>query len=295
LSKTLVTGGAGFIGSRLVRRLAADGRDTVVLDDLSTGRVGNLAGVQTDFIQGSILDLAVLRQAMRDADRVVHLAAIPSVPRSILDPVATHDANASGTLNVLEVARELGVEHVIVASSSSVYGANDELPKREQTWLAPMSHYAVSKLATEAYANAYGYAYGMKTAAFRFFNVYGPGQAADHAYAAVIPKFIDAALKDQPLHIEGDGRQTRDFTYVDTVCEALARCSYQALAPTGHAHIHSRPRRAVERGPRQVTPDGVRCGTSGRCTGFPGCWCVARATGWRAVRGEPAGRSPKDR
>ena len=152
---------------------------------------------------------------------IVHLAARPSVPRSLADPVASHLANATGTVEVLEAARRTGA-HVVVASSSSVYGATATLPKREDLPTRPMSPYAASKLATEAYTNAYAHSFGLPTLALRFFNVFGPRQPAGHAYAAVVPTFVDAALAGRPLPIDGDGRQTRDFTYVDTVAAVIA-------------------------------------------------------------------------
>lgn len=222
--KILITGGAGFIGSNLSRYILNTGKHEVrVLDDLSTGEAENLAGLDVEFIQGTILDEAVLAAQMSSVDAVIHLGAIPSVPRSIQNPMRSHHANATGTLNVLEAAKAAGVEQVVVASSSSVYGSNPVSPKSEFDWTRPMSPYAVSKHATEGYAIAYNYAYGMKNLAFRFFNVYGPGQLAGHAYAAVIPQFIDAALRGVPLTVTGDGTQSRDFTYIDTVCEALLR------------------------------------------------------------------------
>lgn len=220
--QVLITGGAGFIGSNLARYMLQQGDVTVrVLDDLSTGNLRNLEGLDVDFTEGSLLDCDVVTSAARGVDSIVHLGAIPSVPRSIANPRASHEANTTGTLNVLEAAREVGVEHVVVASSSSVYGSNPKLPKSEFDWTRPMSPYAVSKQATEGYALAYQFSYGLKTLAFRFFNVYGPAQAADHAYAAVIPKFLDAALHGRPLEVHGDGTQSRDFTYVDTVCAVI--------------------------------------------------------------------------
>jgi UDP-glucose 4-epimerase len=161
-------------------------------------------------------------RAFADAHAVVHLAALGSVPRSVNDPVASHVANANGTLTVLEGARRHGNLHTIVASSSSVYGANPTLPKHEQLATRPMSPYAATKLATESYTLAWQQAYGLPTLAFRFFNVFGPLQPAGHAYAAVIPAFIDAALRGDPLTVHGDGTQSRDFTYVDTVTGVLA-------------------------------------------------------------------------
>lgn len=228
--RLMITGGAGFIGSNLTRHALHEGHDVRVLDDLSTGRLDNLAGLGIDLIEGSILDQRVVDAAMAGVDAVVHLGAIPSVPRSVAAPRASHDANATGTLNVLEGARNAGVGHVSVASSSSVYGANPKLPKSEFDYTRPMSPYAVSKLATEGYALAYQFSYGLPTLAFRFFNVYGPGQPADHDYAAVIPKFVEAALRGRPVTVHGDGTQSRDFTYVQTVCRVLLDAAVRGVA-----------------------------------------------------------------
>ncbi|HEY7107408.1 MAG TPA: NAD-dependent epimerase/dehydratase family protein [Acidimicrobiia bacterium] len=218
----VVTGGAGFIGANLSRRLCEQGGEVVVLDDLSTGSLDNLRDLDVTFVQGTILDPDTLDAAMRGAEAVVHLAARPSVPRSLSDPVASHLVNASGTVEVLEAARRAGSPHVVVASSSSVYGANPVLPKHEDLATLPLSPYAASKLATESYALAYQHSFGVPTLAFRFFNVFGPLQAAGHAYAAVVPMFVSAALEGRPLTVHGDGKQTRDFTYIDTVTEVIA-------------------------------------------------------------------------
>jgi UDP-glucose 4-epimerase len=221
--RILITGGAGFIGSNLAR--AAMVEPTVggvtVLDDLSVGLRTNLDGLDVELVEGSILDPAALDAAMAGCGAVVHLAALPSVPRSLSDPLASHHANATGTLMVLEAARRHRVGHVLVASSSSVYGMNPALPKTELTWTRPMSPYAASKLATEAYALAHQASFGLPTMAFRFFNVFGPGQRHDHAYAAVIPRFVHAALRDESVVLHGDGTQSRDFTYVGTVCDVI--------------------------------------------------------------------------
>src|SRR5664280_1710532 len=219
----LVTGGAGFIGANLCRRLQDDPavREVRVLDDLSSGDMGNLDGLDVRFSVGSILDVEALDAAVAGCTQIVHLAAVPSVPRSIEDPVRSHEANATGTLRVLEAARRHGGLHVTLASSSSVYGANPVTPKTEDLQCRPMSPYAVSKLAAEQYAIAYAQCYGLPILPFRFFNVYGPLQAAGHAYAAVIPAFLDAALRDRSLPVYGDGLQTRDFTFVGTVTRVL--------------------------------------------------------------------------
>lgn len=227
--RLLITGGAGFIGSNLARAAIGAGHQITVIDDLSTGHLENLDGVDVRMVTASILDGEALAGAVLDVDSVIHLAALGSVPRSIENPMATHAANATGTLNVLEAARAAGVGHVVVASSSSVYGMNPALPKGEREWVRPMSPYGVTKLATEQYALAYQQSFGMHTLAFRFFNVYGPMQRAGHVYAAVIPAFLDALLCGRPLTINGDGLQSRDFTYVGTVCRILLSAAEQRL------------------------------------------------------------------
>jgi len=221
--RILITGGAGFIGANLVRKCESRGHDVVVLDDLSTGHAANLEETNASFTLGSITDLNTLDRVVDGVDSVVHLAARGSVPRSIDDPRATHQVNATGTFNVLDAARRAGGPQVIVASSSSVYGANPELPKRESGSTRPMSPYAASKLAAEGYTLAYGRSFGLPTLPFRFFNVFGRFQTAGHVYAAVIPAFIDAALRGKPLTVHGDGTQSRDFTHVDTVCAAICQ------------------------------------------------------------------------
>ena len=229
--KVLVTGGAGFIGSNLCERLLAEPRikTVCVIDDLSTGFAENLAGLDVDFHHASILDVPALEAATEGCDAIVHLAALGSVPRSVQDPLTSHEVNATGTLNVLQAARSQGNAHVVLASSSSVYGANPTLPKREDLQCQPMSPYAVSKLATEQYAMAFGQVYGLPVLPFRFFNVYGPKQRAGHVYAAVIPAFLDAALRGVPLPLDGDGEQSRDFTYVGTVTEVLTHAVARRL------------------------------------------------------------------
>jgi UDP-glucose 4-epimerase len=226
--RVTITGGAGFIGANLAAQLrrSPDPIDVVVLDDLSTGRRENLDGVDAELVEGTILDPRALDRALDGADAVVHLAARPSVPKSIADPMASHRANDVGTVEVLEAARRAGAgtsrsPHVVVASSSSVYGSNPELPKHEGLVPRPVSPYAASKLATESYALAWASSFGMDVLAMRFFNVFGPLQPAGHAYAAVVPAFVDAALEGRPLPVHGDGSQSRDFTYVGSVCRVL--------------------------------------------------------------------------
>ena len=218
--KITVTGGAGFIGSNLTRRFIESGHQVVVIDDLSTGLASNLNGVKVDLREISIVDFQALASAIKGSDVVVHLAARGSVPRSVLDPVATHSVNTLGTLNVLEACRENG-SHLIFSSSSSVYGANGALPKNEEMWMQPLSPYAASKLGAEGFVSAYSSTYGLRTTLLRFFNVFGPWQRPDHEYAAVLPKWIWKALHNQSIELHGDGSQTRDFTYVKTVCDVI--------------------------------------------------------------------------
>jgi UDP-glucose 4-epimerase len=235
--KVVVTGGAGFIGANLVHALLRrPGFDVVAYDDLSTGDRRNLDGSGARLVVDSIGNDDALAEVTREADAVVHLAARPSVPRSLVDPVASHQANASGTVSVLEAARRVGA-HVIVASSSSVYGANPTLPKHEDLATMPVSPYAASKLATEAYALAWARSFGLDVLAFRFFNVFGPLQAAGHAYAAVVPVFVEAALAGRPLPVHGDGGQTRDFTFVDTVTSVIADALERRVSYDGPVNL----------------------------------------------------------
>jgi UDP-glucose 4-epimerase len=229
--KVLVTGGAGFIGANLCRELAErpEVDRVVALDDLSTGHAENLDGTGAELVEASILDAPLVARLVADADAVVHLAARPSVPRSLADPVASHDVNATGTVRVLEACRRESV-HVVAASSSSVYGSVPHLPKHEDLPTRPLSPYGASKLACEAYVLAYGTSFALPVLTFRFFNVYGPLQPAGHAYAAVVPTFIDAAMRGEPLLVHGDGEQTRDFTFVGTVTAVLADAVVRRVA-----------------------------------------------------------------
>ena len=238
--RVVVTGGAGFIGANLCRVLAGTSEITevVALDDLSTGDRSNLAGVAgVELVVGTILDAALLQRTFGGATAVVHLAARPSVPRSLTDPMASHDTNATGTMHVLEAARRAGGPQVVMASSSSVYGANPILPKREDMATQPVSPYAAGKLAAEAATLAYGHSFGLPVLAFRFFNVFGPLQAADHAYAAVVPAFVAAALRDEPIPVHGDGLQTRDFTYVGTVTAVLTDAVVRRVTSPGPVNL----------------------------------------------------------
>jgi len=223
----VVTGGAGFIGSHIVERLLAEptGASVRVFDDFSTGALTNLpfaaaAGPRLEVIRGDIRDLAALEQAATGASVIFHQAALRSVPLSVEDPLGTNDRNVTGTLNVLEAARRRQVRRVVYASSSSVYGAGLELPKREAQPPAPLSPYAVSKAVGEQYAGVWTRLYGVETVGLRYFNVFGPRQDPASEYAAVIPRFILWGRRGEPLEIHGDGTQSRDFTYIDNVVEA---------------------------------------------------------------------------
>lgn len=228
--RVLVTGGAGFIGSALVRQLLQADHEVIVLDDLSSGYAHNIEGLPLTFIEGSILDPTRLHEATKGTDSIVHLAAMGSVPLSIDDPAGCNDINVNGTFRVLEAAREHHTRHVIMASSSAVYGANPSLPKSERDWVRPMTPYAVSKLAGEQYALAWQDCYGIDTLAFRFFNVYGPRQDQNHPYAAVIPVWTHALLTGQPLYVNGDGSHTRDFIYVDSLAAVLTDAVSRGLS-----------------------------------------------------------------
>lgn len=218
--KVLITGGAGFIGTNLTRALFDAGHEPRVLDDYSTGLASNVSGLGIEVIQGSLENLEVVKRSVRGVDVIAHLGARGSVPRSLKNPLATHSVNATGTLHVMEAARENGT-HVIFSSSSSVYGRNEELPKNERMWTLPLTPYAASKLAGEGYVESYQSSYGIPVSAFRFFNVFGPWQRPDHDYAAVIPKWIWKAMNNQSIEVFGDGAQSRDFTYVGTVVNVL--------------------------------------------------------------------------
>lgn len=218
--KYLVTGGGGFIGSHLSRRLATGRHEVVVLDNFSTGRRDNLSGAPVTVIEGDIRDFATVAEVMQGVDVVFHHAAVCSVQRSVEDPLTSHEVNVTGTLNVLEAARGAGVRRVVFASSSSVYGDAEQQMKLESLPPAPLSPYAVTKLAGEFYCRLYSQLFGVETVVLRYFNVFGPRQEPDSEYAAVIPKFLLAIMSQAQLQIYGDGTQTRDFTYVDNIVQA---------------------------------------------------------------------------
>jgi len=232
----LVTGGAGFIGSHISERLVRDGNNVRVLDDLSSGHEENLGSFRKDveFIEGDIRDAQVVNAAVKDVDVVFHEAALGSVPRSVADPVTTHQVNITGTLNVFLAAREAGVRRVVYASSSSVYGETPVLPKREDMIPQPLSPYALSKLAGEHYASVFKHVYNFEIVSLRYFNIFGPRQDPESQYAAVIPRFITALIYGTPPVVYGDGLQSRDFTFVDNVVNANLLAA-EADGIAGHA------------------------------------------------------------
>jgi UDP-glucose 4-epimerase len=234
--KITITGGAGFIGSNLAELLAKQGNKVTVIDDLSTGLTSNLDLALVELKEVCLTDAENLKNALKGSEVIFHLGARGSVPRSIQNPVTTHLVNTTGTINVLEHAREFGTQ-VIFSSSSSVYGRNVTIPKEEKMWLGPITPYAASKLSAEAFVEAYGATYGFSTTIFRFFNVFGPKQRPDHQYAAVIPKWIWNAMNDKSIELHGDGNQSRDFTYVKTVVEVLSKLTERNLNYAGAINL----------------------------------------------------------
>lgn len=246
----LVTGGAGFIGSHIAEALLRRGARVRVFDNLSTGKRENLkalrerGGRRLEIVAGDLRDLGAVRRAVRGARYVLHQGALPSVARSVRDPVTTHHVNVDGTLHVLVAARDAGVERLVYASSSSVYGDSPRLPKVESQPPSPQSPYAASKLAGEQYCALFNRLYGLRTVALRYFNVFGPGQDPSSQYAAVVPRFVTALLRGRRPVIYGDGRQSRDFTYVSDVvranllaCRAPARACGQAYNVAGGRRV----------------------------------------------------------
>ena len=228
--KYLVTGGAGFIGSNIVKELLKRGESVRVLDNFSTGKRENLYRFadhpQFQLIEGDLRSFHIARSAVKGVDFVLHQGALPSVPRSIHDPITTNDVNILGTLNILEAAKEFNVERVIYASSSSIYGDSEVLPKTEDMPAAPLSPYAISKYTGERYCQVYYELYGLETVCLRYFNVFGPNQNPDSQYSAVIPKFIKLIAQRKRPIIYGDGSQTRDFTHVsNNVAANLLACT----------------------------------------------------------------------
>jgi UDP-glucose 4-epimerase len=224
----LVTGGAGFIGSNLVAELINQGEQVRVLDNFSTGRRDNLRPYRhrIEVIEGDVRSYHLVREAVDGVDFILHQAALPSVPRSVRDPITTNEVNVLGTLNLLQAARDAGVKRLVNASSSSIYGDNPDLPKRESMPPRPLSPYAISKLAAEQYCQSFWRLYGFETVSLRYFNVFGPRQDPTSQYSAVIPRFITGMMAGQPLTVHGDGRQSRDFSFIANVVRAnLLACT----------------------------------------------------------------------
>jgi nucleoside-diphosphate-sugar epimerase len=232
-TKYLVTGGAGFIGSNIVHSLVKKQAQVRVIDNLSTGDEKNLDGIRSEieFMEGDICNPNTIKKATEGIDYIIHQAALPSVPRSIDNPNATHESNINGTLSVLLAARDQGVKRVVFAGSSSAYGESPELPKKENMLPAPLSPYAATKLAGEFYCQTFSTVYGLETLTLRYFNVFGPRQNPESQYAAVIPKFITILMDEKSPTIYGDGEQTRDFTYVENVVSAnILACQVEKTA-----------------------------------------------------------------
>jgi nucleoside-diphosphate-sugar epimerase len=234
----VVTGGGGFVGSNLAERLVFEGFNVRVVDDFSTGDATNLATLRgdIDLIEGSVLDSALVRGAFDGAQVIFHQAAVPSVARSVANPRRSHDANVTGTVAVLEAAREAGVGKVVYASSSSIYGGAHPLPVREDMEPRPVSPYAVSKLSGEYYCRCYTATFGLPTVSLRYFNVFGPRQSPDSDYAAVIPRFAQSLLRGEQIHVYGDGRQSRDFTFIDNVVDANLLAAMATGEAVGRAY-----------------------------------------------------------
>jgi UDP-glucose 4-epimerase len=224
MAKVLVTGGAGFIGSNLVRGLLESGDEVRVLDNFSTGNRGNLAGLEVEIVEGELRSYERVHNAVRGVELVYHLGALGSVPRSVQDPLTSSAVNVEGTLNVLLAARDEGVRRVVFSSSSSIYGSSGELPRTEAMAPDPISPYGVAKLAAERYCVSFSRVYhGFETVVLRYFNVFGPRQSPFSQYAAVVPLFVTAVREGRPVTIFGDGEQSRDFTYVANVVDATIR------------------------------------------------------------------------
>jgi nucleoside-diphosphate-sugar epimerase len=245
--RVCVTGGAGFIGSHLVDRLVADGHAVAVLDDLSTGRRSNLADVESRirFVAGDVRDSGDAREVVRGAEIVFHLAALASVARSLARPREVVDVNVAGTLSLLEAARASSARRVVFASSSSVYGDPDRVPVAETVPLRPRSPYAASKAAGEGFLSAFQATHGLEAVVLRFFSVYGPRQQAEARYAAAVPRFVAACLAGETPCIEGDGLQTRDFTYVEDVVEAVCRAAALPEALPGPVNVGAGRRTSI--------------------------------------------------
>ncbi len=237
--KYLITGGAGFIGSNIAHELLSRGDDVRILDNFSTGRKVNIEDItgQVELVEGDIRDFWTVREAVEGVDYILHQAALPSVPRSVKNPLTSNSVNVDGTLNILEAARLAGVKRVVIASSSSVYGDTPQLPKHENMMTDPLSPYAVTKLTGEKYCKVFYELYGLETVALRYFNIFGPRQDPGSEYAAVIPKFINCFLAGKPPVVFGDGEQSRDFTFIANAVAANILACTAPKAPGRYYNI----------------------------------------------------------
>jgi len=259
--RIVVTGGGGFIGSNIVKHLLED-NEVIVVDDFSTGRMENLEGIveKITLIQGSITDLDLMMRTFRDVDFVLHQGALPSVPRSIDDPVISNLVNVDGTLNVLVAARDNNVEKVVFAASSSAYGDTPTLPKVETIPSNPLSPYAVTKFTGELYMKVFNDVFGLRTTSLRYFNVFGPGQDPTSQYSAVIPKFVRAIINDQSPTIYGDGEQSRDFTFIKDVIQANIKAAESRKADGEMINVAKGDRTTVNELARLIIEDFGKTG-----------------------------------
>lgn len=237
--KYLITGGAGFIGSNIAHELLKKGAQVRIIDNFSTGRRINISDIEDkiEVFDGDIRDFWTVKEAIEGMDYVLHQAALPSVPRSVKNPLTSNSVNIDGTLNLLEAAKQAGVKRFVMASSSSVYGDTPELPKHEAMWTDPLSPYAVTKLTGEKYCKVFFELYGLETVCLRYFNIFGPRQDPKSEYAAVIPKFINAMLAGKQPVVFGDGEQSRDFTYIDNAVQANLLATTAPDAPGKYFNI----------------------------------------------------------
>ena len=237
--KYLVTGGGGFIGSNIAEELLKRNEDVRIIDNFSTGRLENLGDFidRIELIEGDIRDFWTVQEAVKGVDYVIHQAALPSVPRSVKNPLTSNAVNVSGTLNLLEASKHAGVKRFVMASSSSVYGDTPTLPKHEGMTPDPLSPYAVSKLADEKYCKVFYELYGLETVCLRYFNIFGPRQNPESEYAAVVPKFINCLLDSKPPTVYGDGEQSRDFTYIDNAVSANILATTAEMAPGKYYNV----------------------------------------------------------
>lgn len=260
--RIVVTGGGGFIGSNIARYLLRD-NEVIVLDDFSTGRKENIRGIEEDItlVEGSITDLDLLQRTFHNVDFILHQAALPSVPRSIDDPITSNFVNVTGTLNVLVAARDSNVEKVVFAASSSAYGDTPTLPKVETMPVNPLSPYAVTKVAGEHYMKIFNDVFGLRTTSIRYFNVFGPAQDPTSQYSAVIPKFVRAVINDEPPTIYGDGEQSRDFTFVQDTIQANIKAAESTMADGEVINIAKGDRTTVNELARVIIKDFGKEGT----------------------------------